>query len=153
MDLGVSNKIQLGWTNPWWGSKPLDLDIIWTSQDLPLDRVSIAMRRGIKEDDCDSNFFPFLNSHTHTTARMCVCERGRGIECVRVCVSCINIHLHLYPSVNLPAYITQRNWIVRAASIPDRGFTALPLLKSETPNFLKFSVVVVRHRERGERAQ
>ncbi|XP_063609913.1 peroxisomal N(1)-acetyl-spermine/spermidine oxidase-like [Penaeus indicus] len=39
LDLGVSNKIQLGWTNPWWGSKPLDLDIVWTSQDLPLDRL------------------------------------------------------------------------------------------------------------------
>ncbi|XP_037777187.1 peroxisomal N(1)-acetyl-spermine/spermidine oxidase-like isoform X2 [Penaeus monodon] len=35
MELGVANKVQMGWEEPWWGSEPLDLNIIWTKFDLP----------------------------------------------------------------------------------------------------------------------
>ncbi|XP_042240426.1 peroxisomal N(1)-acetyl-spermine/spermidine oxidase-like isoform X2 [Homarus americanus] len=35
--LGVANKVQVGWDEPWWGTDPLDLHIIWTTFDLPLD--------------------------------------------------------------------------------------------------------------------
>ncbi|XP_042858929.1 spermine oxidase-like, partial [Penaeus japonicus] len=39
VDLGIADKVQLGWTTPWWGDKPLTLDIIWTSKDVPQDRL------------------------------------------------------------------------------------------------------------------
>nr|XP_053635526.1 peroxisomal N(1)-acetyl-spermine/spermidine oxidase-like isoform X2 [Cherax quadricarinatus] len=32
--LGVANKVQVGWAEPWWGSKPLELHILWTTFDL-----------------------------------------------------------------------------------------------------------------------
>lgn len=38
-DLGIADKVQLGWETPWWGDKPLSLDIIWTSRDIPQDRL------------------------------------------------------------------------------------------------------------------
>lgn len=33
--LGVANKVQLGWPEPWWGPRPLELTILWTKFDLP----------------------------------------------------------------------------------------------------------------------
>ncbi|XP_063615667.1 uncharacterized protein LOC134788776, partial [Penaeus indicus] len=35
MELGVANKLQMGWKEPWWGSEPLNLNIVWTKFDLP----------------------------------------------------------------------------------------------------------------------
>lgn len=37
VSLGVANKIQLGWADPWWGPDPLSLHILWTTYDLPQD--------------------------------------------------------------------------------------------------------------------
>nr|XP_027234645.1 peroxisomal N(1)-acetyl-spermine/spermidine oxidase-like [Penaeus vannamei] len=34
VELGVANKIQLGWPVTWWGSGPLELFLLWTSFDL-----------------------------------------------------------------------------------------------------------------------
>ncbi|XP_047474133.1 spermine oxidase-like [Penaeus chinensis] len=39
VDLGIADKVQLGWATPWWGDRPLTLDIIWTSKDIPQDRL------------------------------------------------------------------------------------------------------------------
>ncbi|KAG0711917.1 Peroxisomal N(1)-acetyl-spermine/spermidine oxidase [Chionoecetes opilio] len=33
--LGVANKVQIGWPDPWWGSQPLLIDILWTHFNLP----------------------------------------------------------------------------------------------------------------------
>lgn len=30
--LGLADKVQLGWDTPWWGDKPLDLNIIFTQK-------------------------------------------------------------------------------------------------------------------------
>ncbi|ROT76830.1 hypothetical protein C7M84_004573 [Penaeus vannamei] len=35
IELGVANKVQMGWDDPWWGEDPLELDIVWTEFDLP----------------------------------------------------------------------------------------------------------------------
>ncbi|XP_076031217.1 peroxisomal N(1)-acetyl-spermine/spermidine oxidase-like [Oratosquilla oratoria] len=35
MDLGVANKIQIGWPERWWGPKPLYLNLFWTEFVLP----------------------------------------------------------------------------------------------------------------------
>lgn len=37
--LGVANKVQLGWPEPWWGPRPLELNILWTKFDLPQNMV------------------------------------------------------------------------------------------------------------------
>ncbi|KAK7025920.1 hypothetical protein SK128_005418 [Halocaridina rubra] len=35
IELGLCDKVQMGWSRPWWGNRPLDLQIIFTSFDLP----------------------------------------------------------------------------------------------------------------------
>ncbi|KAK7063223.1 hypothetical protein SK128_007126 [Halocaridina rubra] len=38
MGLGVADKIQLGWAQPWWGDKYLDLTMIWMDVTLPKEK-------------------------------------------------------------------------------------------------------------------
>lgn len=38
-ELGLADKVQLGWDSPWWGNDPLDLQVIFT-EDLPGEMVS-----------------------------------------------------------------------------------------------------------------
>ncbi|XP_042858458.1 peroxisomal N(1)-acetyl-spermine/spermidine oxidase-like [Penaeus japonicus] len=35
MELGVANKVQMSWGEPWWGPGPLELNILWDKFDLP----------------------------------------------------------------------------------------------------------------------
>nr|XP_027211973.1 spermine oxidase-like [Penaeus vannamei] len=41
IELGVANKVQMGWDDPWWGEDPLELDIVWTEFDLPEEKVGL----------------------------------------------------------------------------------------------------------------
>ncbi|XP_068237514.1 spermine oxidase-like [Palaemon carinicauda] len=35
INLGVADKVQIGWDKPWWGTNPLDLNVIFTQMNLP----------------------------------------------------------------------------------------------------------------------
>ncbi|XP_066965586.1 spermine oxidase-like isoform X1 [Macrobrachium rosenbergii] len=35
IELGIADKVQIGWDSPWWGSGPLDLNVIFTAKTLP----------------------------------------------------------------------------------------------------------------------
>ncbi|XP_066943578.1 spermine oxidase-like [Macrobrachium rosenbergii] len=37
IELGVVDKVQMGWAAPWWGMRPLWIMILWTEFNLPLD--------------------------------------------------------------------------------------------------------------------